>query len=152
MPTLQDLINDFESLTNHLQGHVETNMIITANDGIALVVERLSETGKDASGSPFPDYTDAYKRLKIKKHRYKGFVDFQFTGRMLANLQVTGELTEFGSVKVKVGNTGADNIAKMESNVKKRGTILAFSSKEESDLGRGFDDRFQNFVRQQFKF
>lgn len=151
MPTLEDLIGKFEATAFKLRGHVETNIILTANDGITILVERLTETGKDSTGNDFKDYTPSYKARKIKKKRYKGFVDFQDTGRMLANLQVIGKSTDFGSVKVSIGNTGEDNIRKMESNTKQRGPILKFSKSEDEELEGDFINRFEDFIDEIFK-
>lgn len=151
MATLQELIEKFEAAASGLRAHVETNIILTANDGIGLVVERLTETGKDDQGGDFKDYTPEYKKRKTKKHRYKGFVDFQDTGRMLANLQVIGKETQSGLVRVSVGNTGVDNKIKMESNIKQRGKILSFSTKEVKELTENFNERAENYIEQIFK-
>lgn len=74
-------IKQFEAKMAKLVEKLPAKMLDTleraALDAKASVNERIVQSGKDASGAPFKDYTPAYKRFKEDVGRYRGFVDFQ---------------------------------------------------------------------------
>ena len=97
-----------------LREQLTTEMQTVAQTGLAMVITRVSETGKDASGGSFKPYTAAYEQFKrfgssastkegAKKRaarkvapasaekpvgRYRGFVDFTLSGQMLSSTGV----------------------------------------------------------------
>ncbi len=112
MDTLEQLEAAFRRLEADLPAILLRQTEVAANDIMALVDTRLTETGKDASGTDFVAYTPRYRdfksgvtsrksaagkakrRAKADKAtavspvgRFTGFVNFNLTGQMLASTQ-----------------------------------------------------------------
>lgn len=109
--TIEDLIGRTDALAQEIEGQIQKDLEITAVTGLAVLIQRVTETGKDAQGSAFKPYTPEYERYKrfavggiakegAKKKaqrkvkvatpdkpvgRYRGIVDFTLTGDMLSS-------------------------------------------------------------------
>lgn len=135
--TLNDLIAKFDKLIAAVPGIVLEQTEVAALDALALVDQRITQTGVDANGSQFVDYTPNYKKLKTAKGRYRGHVDFMDSGQMLASTQagfeniVPIEKSVTGAT-AKVVFDGRDEITKkkLEGNNKYRPGFLNPSKAE----------------------
>lgn len=112
MNTLEQLEEAFRRLERDLPEILLRQTEVAANDIMALVDQRLTETGKDERGTDFKAYTPRYRdfksgvtarksaagkskrRAKADKAtaespvgRFTGFVNFNLTGQMLASTQ-----------------------------------------------------------------
>ena len=83
--TFTEVIAGFDKVIDALPGLILKETEKGALGALALVDLRITETGINSTGSKFVDYTPAYKKAKTKKGRYRGFVDFQDSGQMLAS-------------------------------------------------------------------
>jgi hypothetical protein len=68
MITIDQAIAKLERLGDMLPDVVQQSIEVSAFDAIEKIQSRVVETGKDAKGNPFDDYTDQYK---IYKANYK---------------------------------------------------------------------------------
>lgn len=166
---LLQLASRLEALASELDARYQQELETVAETGKAMVIQRVSETGKDANGAAFKGYTPEYERYKrgavgtAQKEskrkraerrskpatpdkpvgRYRGFVDFTLTGRMLSNIG----LVEKGK-KVVVGGRSEETKLKMEGNDKNRPGWFRLS-KEEIDLLRAQSrERMTSFARE----
>lgn len=89
--SLPELIAQFDEAIERVPALVLKHTEQGALGALALVDLRITGKGINASGSAFQDYTPAYKRRKEKLGRYRGHVDFQLTGQMLASTTTTFE-------------------------------------------------------------
>lgn len=154
------------ALRLELRREIET----VAETGKAMVIDRVSETGIDAKGRAFKPYTpewEAKKRQAVggkasaKKRkeratatatkekpqgRYRGFVDFTYTGRMLSNIGL-GEVQDTDKgVRVVVDGRTAETKAKMEGNNKHRKDWFTLSENEKAELKRQSAARLARFA------
>jgi hypothetical protein len=151
---LDDLEGRILSLAAEVKGQLRTEMETVAQTGLAIVTQRVSEEGRNASGQPFKPYTkeyEAYKRQAVggkasaKKRkeratakatpdipqgRYRGIVDFTLTGQMLSSIGLVETTETADGVKVLV--TGRDEFtrAKMQGNDNYRPGWFRLSDKE----------------------
>ena len=149
-----------EALSSALLGELRTELETVAETGKAMVIQRVSETGKDASGASFEPYTRAYELKKrgavstAKKEgkkkraerrakaatpeapvgRYRGFVDFTLTGRMLSNIGLVEQKDAGNRVVVRVGGRSEETKKKMEGNDKHRPGWFSLSKQEVESL------------------
>lgn len=147
-------------MAQFLEGELSEEMNTIAVTGNAMVVDRVSETGKDANGALFPPYTRAYELKKRgatgnvaregkKKRqerrekpasadrpvgRYKGFVDFTLSGRMLTNIGLVEKTGGGGRIVVRMGGRSEETKLKMEGNNNNRPGWYTLSRKEISTL------------------
>lgn len=161
------LASRLDALAMELEGAIQRELERTAEDGKAMVIQRVSETGKDSRGASFTPYTPEWERRKrgavgtAKKEgkakrkarrtapaspekpvgRYRGFVDFTFTGRMLSNIG----LVEKGK-KVVVGGRSDETKKKMEGNNVHRPGWFRLSDKEIARLKEQSGLRMRNFA------
>lgn len=149
------LATRLEALAGALLGELRTELETVANDGQDGVIQRITETGKDAKGASFKPYTDRYldyksgvttkksakgkagQREKAKAAtptrvvgKYKGFVDFTLTTRMLTNIGIV----ENADQRVVVGGRSAETKKKMEGNDKHRPGWFSLSKQEVATL------------------
>lgn len=154
MADLDTLLASFDGMVAGVQAQVAKEMQITAANGVAKLIDRVTETGKDAEGASFRLYTPEYelykrgassaKLTKKKKTaeatkdkpigRYKGFVDFTLTGRMFDNIGITEEQQESGKYVVRVGARSDENRLKMLGNDEQRPGFFRLSKVEQADL------------------
>lgn len=170
--TLPELSARFKSLAEELQGELQREVETVAETGKAMVIQRVSETGKDAKGAAFKSYTRQWELKKrravstAKKEgkkkraarrnaeataekpvgRYRGFVDFTFTGRMLSNIGLVEKKTEGARAVVRVGGRTDDTRKKMEGNDNNRKGWFRLSDKEIQELRDQSAERFGRFI------
>lgn len=70
--------------------------------------------------------------------RYKGYVDFSLTNRMLNNIGIVEESETKTTVKIKVAPKSDEEKKKFERNVKLRGEILKLSKEEQAAVSSAF--------------
>jgi hypothetical protein len=140
--TLDALIARLTLLEKEVQAEVVREMERVAIDGIAIVTQRVSETGKDADGRAFKPYTKRYELYKrgaiggiknesAKKRaarkttaatadkpvgRYTGFVNFTLSGQMLSSIGITDRRNSNGRSVVVVAGRDEETRGKMEGN------------------------------------
>lgn len=170
--TPAQLASRLTALADELQGALAREVETVAETGKSMVIQRVSETGKDAKGASFKPYTPAYEQKKrgavgtAKREgkarraarrtapasqekpvgRYRGFVDFTFTGRMLSNIG----LVEQSDSKVVIGGRSDETKKKMEGNDTHRRGWFRLSDKEVDTLKAQSAERMsvlvQNFL------
>lgn len=156
------------ALADELQGELVREVERVAETGKAMVIQRVGETGKDSKGASFKPYTRQWELKKrgavstakkggAKKRaarrpaeataeklvgRYRGFVDFTFTGRMLTNIG----LVEKSDSKVVIGGSSEETKKKMEGNDTHRKGWFRLSEKEIKELRDQSAERFGRFI------
>jgi hypothetical protein len=170
--TFPELSARFQALADELQGEIQREVETVAETGKAMVIQRVSETGKDAQGRAFEPYTRQWEQKKrgavstAKKEgakkkaarktapasldkpvgRYRGFVDFTFTGRMLSNIGLVEKKTEGARAVVRIGGRTDETRLKMEGNDKNRKGWFRLSEKEIQELRDQSAARFGRFI------
>ena len=169
--TPDQLASRVADLANALRLELRREIETVATTGQAMVIDRVSETGKDSRGVAFKPYTpewEAKKRQAVggkasaKKRkdratapatpekpqgRYRGIVDFTFTGRMLSNIGL-GEIQDTDKgVRVVVAGRTEETRAKMEGNDKYRPGWFTLSKSEKEELKRQSAARLANFAQ-----
>lgn len=154
---LEELEASFRRLIRALPDIVLHQTEVAANDAMALVDQRLVETGTNASGASFEDYTPSYKARKVKLGRYTGKVDFQLTGQMLASTAtglkniVTKSATSSGAVAVVViGPRDEETRRKVEGNDKHRPGFLNPSKDEVKRIENIRTKRIEELIREEY--
>jgi hypothetical protein len=121
----------------------------------AMICKRVNETGYNAQGEPFRDYTPKYKAYKTKKGYYRGFVDLYWSGRLWSNIKnpvVKSTDADHKEGVVIIGATG-DEYRKILAGLtdgngkglKGRGDILDLN-KEEIDFIQEMTDKWVSEV------
>lgn len=131
---------------------------VAGHNALALTDQRLTQTGTDVNGSPFPDYTLEYKRSKTKKGRYRGFVDFQDTTQMLASTEagltniVPSSATVSGATAMVIFG-GRDELTrkKIEGNNNNRPGFLLPSKAEVKTVTLIAKERMEKRIQALFK-
>lgn len=162
------LASRLDALADEVQGEIQREVERVAETGKAMVIQRVSETGKDAKGASFKPYTRQWELKKrgavstakkegAKKRaarrtaeataekpvgRYRGFVDFTFTGRMLTNIG----LVEKSDSKVVIGGLSEETKKKMEGNDTHRKGWFRLSDKEIATLKEQSGVRMRDFA------
>lgn len=163
--TLETLEARLDELVPVLLGALRTEMETVATDGLAKVIQRVSETGRDQNGTPFTPYTPAYEAFKRQAvggnksakqrarratapasgdqpvGRFTGFVNFTLTGRMLSNIGLTEVIDTDKGVKVIVTGRTEETRGKMEGNDNYRKDWFSLSQKEVDELGADSKER-----------
>lgn len=116
--SLDELVAQFDEAIEKVDGLILKHTEQGANAAIALVDVRLVETGKNAQGSSFEDYTPSYKKAKTNKGRYRGHVDFQDSTQMLASITTAFEKGDLQK-QVKGGRAKVSFVARDETTRKK---------------------------------
>ena len=135
--SLQDLVSRFDALSAALPGLIVRNTERGALDALALTDARLTNSGTSASGAAFEDYTPEYKNKKTKAGRYRGHVDFQYSGQMLASTttgfeNITPTVESIANGTAKVSFDGRDELTrkKLRGNDAKRPGFMNPSESE----------------------
>lgn len=168
--TLETLEARLDELVLALLGALRTEMETVATDGLAKVIQRVSETGRDQNGTPFTPYTPAYEAFKRQAvggnksakqrarratapasgdqpvGRFTGFVNFTLTGRMLSNIGLTEVIDTDKGVKVIVTGRTEETRGKMEGNDNYRKDWFSLSQKELDELGADSKERMTGFA------
>lgn len=158
MQTLDDFIASMTRLSNELPALVLKNTEVAALDALALVDARITDTGINASGTAFDDYTPSYKKAKAKKGRYRGHVDFSLTGQMLASTTTGFERigpTEksISGARARVAFDGRDDLTrkKLEGNSKKRPGFLNPSEREMELVNKAANTNMERDIAEFFQ-
>jgi len=157
MDTLAQLEEAFRRLERDLPAILLRQTEVAANDIIALVDQRIVETGKDVNGQSFEDYTASYKARKQKLGRYTGKVDFQLTGQMLASTQtglknINTKSKEFSGTTaiVIIGPLDEETRKKVEGNDKSRPGFLNPSKAEVERVEKIREARIEQMIREEY--
>jgi hypothetical protein len=75
-----------------------------------------------------------YKKIRELQGYETGFVNFEISGRMWANIKLISSNSDHQNGIAKIGATGEDNKKKLEGNTKRKGDILDLSQKEINEL------------------
>lgn len=114
MNDLDILVDQLREATAKVPGLILRITEESALGALALVDNRITETGIDAKGSAFEDYTPSYKKAKTKAGRYTGKVNFNLSGQMLAST-----------------TTGFENIAPTERSITGGNARITFDGRDE---------------------
>lgn len=142
---MADTLDQFEAKLNRLLEELPDvllkKMLTIALDAKAALQKRIIDTGKNAVGEAFEDYSISYKKFKSRKGRYRGHVDFEFTGNMWRGFGLVESGVEGGLVSISYGGTNADveeKLENIEDNSKYSG-FLELSEDEIDDLEDTWD-------------
>lgn len=135
--SLDDLVQVFDELIGQIPQIVLDGTEVGALDALALVDERNTQTGIDANGTAYVDYTPSYKKRKEKLGWYRGHVDFVLTGQMMAstttgleNIVATEKTIAGTTAKVVFDGRDENTRKKIEGNNRKRPGFLTPSKSE----------------------
>lgn len=154
MADIDSLLRGIDGMIADFEAQRAREMLTIAETGRAVVVERVSQTGRTAQGGAFPPYTPAYElfkrgassaKLTKKKRtavatatkpigRYKGFRDFTLTGDMLDSTGVIEQRQEGNKFVVRVGARDEQNRLKMIGNDTHAPNWFTLSDKEQENL------------------
>lgn len=147
MTTLDQFIDRFNKVVTELEVTLPDQVLISANNGIAVIEQRLLEKGKDAQGQSWRDYKDSYKEYKKSQRKYVGYVNFKLTGRMLANIGIIDRRINGSKVEIFVSARNAEERRKLEANSASRGNLLSMSKQEQRILRNEFKKRILTRVK-----
>lgn len=137
MANLENLISGLDQMILYYEAQKANEMTTIAETSRAVVINRLTETGKDAGGSPFKPYTPEYlvqktggrklTQAQVEKNRskglrfdargrYTGFRNFRVTGDMLDSIGIIEQRQEGDRYIVRVGARDDENRLKMIGN------------------------------------
>lgn len=155
--TLLDLELALTALDANAPRIIQVQTEVAANDIMALVDQRLVETGTDVNGAAFVDYTQKYKDKKTALGRYTGKVDFQLTGQMLAststglkNIGVTSSSVSGSTATVVIAGRDPETRGKIEGNNKKRPGFLNPSQNEVDRVSAIRSTRIEDMIREEY--
>lgn len=127
----EELQNRLQGVINDLQTGAFANVMIeTANSALALIKQRIQETGINAEGQRYRDYSKGYETYKKKAGKYRGFTDFSFTTRMWTNIALVSSQGELFEGTARITARSQENLDKLSKNTKNFGPILELSDKE----------------------
>lgn len=138
---IQGVINDLKA-----GAHGDVMMQIASN-AIALIKDRVQEKGLNPQGAKYPDYSKRYKDFKQKEGKYRGFVDFTFSGRMFNNIKIMSPKNELDQGIAVIKATTPEESEKLSKNTKSRGDILALSDSEVEKLTKQYEQGILNIWR-----
>lgn len=147
MVTLDQFIDRFNKVVTELEVTLPDQVLISANNGIAVIEQRILEKGKDAEGQAWRDYKESYKEYKKSKRKYVGYVNFKLTGRMLANIGIIDRKVNGSKVEIFVSARNAEERRKLEANSASRGNLLSMSKQEQRVLRNEFKKRILTRVK-----
>lgn len=157
MATIDDAIASFQRLESALPAILLAQTEVAAMDIVALVDQRVTETGTTATGGKFEDYTQAYKKRKKALGRYRGHVDFMLSGQMFAstsaglkNIVPTSKSVTGSRAVVVIGPRDSETRNKIEGNEKKRPGFLNPSQAEVRRVEKIRTERIEDQMRDQF--
>lgn len=138
---LQGVINDLQS------GAFGNVMVETAQSALALIKNRVVETGINANGQSFRKYSEKYEAYKRRQGKYRGFTDFSFTTRMWTNIALVSSQGELFEGTARITARGQENYNKLESNTKNFGSILELSNEETETVRQVYMNGIMNIWR-----
>lgn len=172
--TFPELSARLNALVAELQQELRLEVERTAQTGLAMVTQRVSETGKDAKGASFKPYTREYELRKraatgnVKKEgkkkraarrsapasaekpvgRYRGFVDFTFTGQMLSSIGLEEAQADSKRIVVRVNGRDQETQLKMDGNDKHRPGWFRLSKEEVDILAQQSGERLGRYINE----
>lgn len=143
MTTIQ-FIKRIKQIRDELIEERPKEVLLIANDMLALTKLRIQTTGTDSNNQPFEEYTTPYKKERIRRGASASRVDFTLTGAMFRNIipRITNETKETTTVTIKAGNKAQQD--KLDGQFKKRGNILSPTKEELDFLQQLLTERLQN--------
>lgn len=142
--TLRELVGIFDVLLVDLPPMFLVETEIFGKDCLAFAEDRNVRTGLDANGAPHKPYTFPYQQNKEELGRFRGHVDFQLTGQMLAstdsglvNIVPTERALSGANARVVFDGRDPETRNKLAGNDKKRPGFMN-PSKAEVDKASGF--------------
>ncbi len=139
--TIEEYNTRIEGVISDLRGgaHAEV-MAQVAQEALTMMRQRVTETGMDAEGRPYKDYSESYKEYKKQEGKYKGFVDFSFTNRMWSNIKLTSPQDELRLGTARIKATTPFEQEKLRKNTASRGNILDLTDDEKELLKESYRD------------
>src|SRR5574337_1037918 len=100
-----------------------------ANDAKVLVRNRIQSKGLTAEETPFPTYTEGYKKIKVRMFKAKNtsITNLTATGDMWRNWGIIAEKIEKGKIIIEVGGRTDDSANKIDWNSERYGDITRLS-------------------------
>lgn len=156
MADIDLLLDGLDGMIADFEAQKQREMLIIATTGNAVVVERVSQTGRTANGGSFAPYTPAYElrkrgassaKLTKKKRtavatatkpigRFTGFRNFTLTGDMLDSCGVIEQRQEGDRFVVRTGARDDKNRLKMIGNDTYAPGWYTLAEKEQENLAK----------------
>ena len=117
-------------------------MQVQASDLVAQIVSRVQNVGVNANGVQFSAikmYSPSWLRQKKKSGRYKGIVDFTYSGNMLKDFKVIKTESAGGEWNISIDFENEESISKAEANAALRGTFTEPSEAESESARAAFE-------------
>ena len=86
--SLDGLLSRLSQLRTETEQAVREEVETVALAAKATIELRIVYSGKDAEGNPFKPYTERYRKKKEDAKRFRGFVDFTFTGQLWSSIGI----------------------------------------------------------------
>lgn len=164
-------------LAGTIGAKIEQEIGIVATQGTALLIDRVSETGKDANGQSFKAYSERYEQIKrfgvsgIQKEgakkrfqrktgkasgqnpigRFTGFRNFTLTGQMLSSIGIIEQRQQGGSFVVRVGGRDDETRNKMIGNDNITPGWFTLAQKEIGQIASDSSQRFAQFIQNELE-
>lgn len=128
---------------------IETAQEVAEFDAAAQIVSRVQETGKDAKGNAFSEYSEAYKKWKKEKRgQINDFKDFTLEGEMWGEFGIISTKTTNRNIKIKLGGRNADSAKKINYNsAREKISIIEISEAESAHVINVFDNKLFQFLQ-----
>src|SRR5690349_13523357 len=127
-----NFIAGLDEFAQAIANSIPNSLQVVANDGVALIQERLQEKGLNSDEQELPAYTLGYKKYKEKVGKYTGKTNLTLSGSMLHDLKVTSTGLDGNQYRVTVGFVSELNNKKASGNSEHYGDILKVSKNEEA--------------------
>lgn len=157
--TLEEYNRRIDGVIKDIQGGAHAQIMTElALDAIAMIKDRVIQSGYNAKGIPFAsimtkgsnphiDYNKDYKSYKKKAGKYRGFIDFSFSTRMWANIKLVSSDTQLRKGIAKISCSATHEQDKLNWNTAQRGPILELSNFERDILIDEYDQKILNIWR-----
>lgn len=124
---------------------------IVATDAIATMKNRFIQDGLRVSKTEelisFPEYSEAYKKVRQKKGLSPKQNRLVFTGNMLRSIKITDAGTEKNNYFVEVSSDNNEEKNKAEYNSNRYGDIFALADSEKESLTKTFITELDNSLK-----
>ena len=107
---------------------------------------RVSETGTNAGGSPFPGYTPGYRKTRAKLGFQVEYVDFTRSGALFRDVNAYIADDSPGRTVVTITARRNENQDKLRGAVRKRGNILTPAADELALAQAAYEERRRNYL------
>lgn len=145
--SIDRLAQQLAKLERELPDIVLDALVATGFSQIGLTKNRIQQTGKDAAGSFFTDYSKGYAAFREKQGRQTNIKDFTLTGSLFESIGVTFSAVQGNKVVVVIEPKDSENQKKLLYLEQQEGKdILALSNREIELIAKTVEARILNRI------